>query len=247
MVHSVSLAAPMLRPASASRLVVTVHDLAWRRHPEATTRRGGAGTRPRWHAPATAGRPLVVPSRLVAADLVAFGVDDGADHGRARRHRPPARPRRRRPPTRSCGAGRCAGEFLLTRRHPRAAQEPRPPRAGLPPGAPVAARPVAAGHRRARRVGPGPSGPRHRRRRLHRRRPRPGAGGAVPARPRLRLRAADRGVRAAAARGHAHGHAGGGVRRGAERARSRRAGAGAGRASSTRSTSTTSPPAWPPS
>ena len=74
-VHSVSLAAPMLRHASRSRLAVTVHDLAWRRHPEATTARGR-----RWHEAALrrardCGAHLVVPSRLVAADLVASGVD----------------------------------------------------------------------------------------------------------------------------------------------------------------------------
>jgi glycosyltransferase involved in cell wall biosynthesis len=74
-VHSVSLAAPLLRHGSRSRLVVTVHDMAWRRHPEATTRRGR-----RWHEAALrrardCGANLVVPSRLVAADLVAFGVD----------------------------------------------------------------------------------------------------------------------------------------------------------------------------
>jgi glycosyltransferase involved in cell wall biosynthesis len=74
-VHSVSLAAPMLRPASTSRLSVTVHDVAWHRHPEATTARGR-----RWHEAALlrardSGASLVVPSHLVAADLVAFGVD----------------------------------------------------------------------------------------------------------------------------------------------------------------------------
>jgi glycosyltransferase involved in cell wall biosynthesis len=87
-VHSVSLAAPMLRPGSSSRLAVTVHDVAWRRHPEATTPRGR-----RWHEGALhrardSGATLVVPSRLVAADLVAFGVDEarvtvvpgGTDH-----------------------------------------------------------------------------------------------------------------------------------------------------------------------
>jgi glycosyltransferase involved in cell wall biosynthesis len=74
-VHSVSLAAPMLRPGSTSRLVVTVHDVAWHRHPEATTARGR-----RWHEAALhrardAAAALVVPSRLVAADLDVFGVD----------------------------------------------------------------------------------------------------------------------------------------------------------------------------
>ena len=43
-VHSVSLASPQLRRSSPERLVVTVHDVAWRRHPESTTRRGA-----RWH------------------------------------------------------------------------------------------------------------------------------------------------------------------------------------------------------
>ena len=67
---------------------MTVHDVAWRRHPEATTRRGA-----RWHEAALrratrSGAALVVPSRLVAADLVAAGVAEnritvvpsGADH-----------------------------------------------------------------------------------------------------------------------------------------------------------------------
>jgi glycosyltransferase involved in cell wall biosynthesis len=87
-VQSVSLASPSLRRSSRSRLVVTVHDVAWHRHPEATTPRGRL-----WHESALlrardSGASLVVPSRLVAADLVGFGVDPdritivagGADH-----------------------------------------------------------------------------------------------------------------------------------------------------------------------
>jgi len=87
-VHAVSLAVPPLRRSSGSRLVVTVHDVAWHHHPEATTRRGL-----RWHEAAlerieAGGAALVAPSRLVAADLVACGVDadritvvwNGADH-----------------------------------------------------------------------------------------------------------------------------------------------------------------------
>ena len=87
-VHSVSLASPQVRRASPERLVVTVHDMAWRRHPEATTRRGV-----RWHEAALgraigSGAALVAPSRLVAADLTAAGVaaeritvvPSGADH-----------------------------------------------------------------------------------------------------------------------------------------------------------------------
>ncbi len=75
-VHSVSLATPRLRGTGTGRLVVTVHDLAWQRHPEATTRRGL-----RWHEAALArardgGAALLVPSRRVAADLVALGVEE---------------------------------------------------------------------------------------------------------------------------------------------------------------------------
>jgi glycosyltransferase involved in cell wall biosynthesis len=87
-VHSVSVASPQLRPSSGERLVVTVHDVAWRRFPEATTRRGA-----RWHEAALRrairpGAAIVVPSRLVASDLLAGGVaadrltvvPSGADH-----------------------------------------------------------------------------------------------------------------------------------------------------------------------
>lgn len=87
-VHSISLAAPTLRRSSRSRLVVTVHDVAWRRHPGATTPRGR-----RWHESALArarerGAHIVVPSRLVAVDVATSGVDEaritivpgGADH-----------------------------------------------------------------------------------------------------------------------------------------------------------------------
>ena len=87
-VHSVSMAAPLPERAGRSRLVVTVHDLAWRRHPDATTSRGA-----RWHEAALArarraGADVVVPSRYVAADAVAAGIEEarvtvaqsGADH-----------------------------------------------------------------------------------------------------------------------------------------------------------------------
>ncbi len=87
-VHSVSLATPRLHRSSTGQLVVTVHDVAWRRHPEATTPRGR-----RWHQAALAriredGASVVVPSRLVAGDLESYGFDAdrltvvpaGADH-----------------------------------------------------------------------------------------------------------------------------------------------------------------------
>jgi glycosyltransferase involved in cell wall biosynthesis len=73
-VHAVSLAAP--RPSNeGTPLVVTVHDLAWRLHPDATTRRGRT-----WHEAALArarmrAAALVTPSRRVAADLEALGAD----------------------------------------------------------------------------------------------------------------------------------------------------------------------------
>jgi glycosyltransferase involved in cell wall biosynthesis len=74
-VHSESLAAPPLRRSGRSALVVTVHDVAWRRHPEATTPRGR-----RWHEAALmrvrdSAASVVVPSLLVAADLRSLDVD----------------------------------------------------------------------------------------------------------------------------------------------------------------------------
>jgi len=87
-VHSVSLAFPRLRPQARAAAVVTVHDMAWRRHPEATTDRGR-----RWHEAALgrarrSGAALIVPSRFVAADLMGDGlpadritiVPGGSDH-----------------------------------------------------------------------------------------------------------------------------------------------------------------------
>lgn len=96
-VHAVSLAAPPVRRTGPVRggggrrgaaMVVTVHDVAWRRYPEATT----AGGR-RWHE-AALGRALrradvlAVPSQAVADDIRAAGaaagsvvvLPPGADH-----------------------------------------------------------------------------------------------------------------------------------------------------------------------
>ena len=76
-VHSVTTAAPAATRSGHERRVVTVHDLAWRKYPEATTRRGR-----RWHEQSLrraidSGASIVVPSRLVAGDLMAAGVDRG--------------------------------------------------------------------------------------------------------------------------------------------------------------------------
>jgi alpha-1,3-rhamnosyl/mannosyltransferase len=73
-VHSVSLAAPPIHTEGAEHSVVTVHDVAWRRHPEATTARGLA-----WHESTLcrvrdSRASMVVASRFVAADLMADGV-----------------------------------------------------------------------------------------------------------------------------------------------------------------------------
>jgi glycosyltransferase involved in cell wall biosynthesis len=88
LVHSVSLAAPPSRRKESVRHVVTVHDVAWRRHPEATTPRGA-----KWHETALcrardSEAALIVTSKFVAADLVADGVSPdritmvhgGSDH-----------------------------------------------------------------------------------------------------------------------------------------------------------------------
>lgn len=87
-VHSVSLAAPLPARRGGARAVVTVHDVAWRRHPEATTTRGR-----KWHEAALrrvqgSGAALIVPSKFVAADLTGDGVNadritivhGGSDH-----------------------------------------------------------------------------------------------------------------------------------------------------------------------
>jgi glycosyltransferase involved in cell wall biosynthesis len=91
LVHSVSLAAPPVRPRherGGPALVVTVHDLAWRTHPEASTPRGR-----RWHESALAralerADAFVVPSVPVAGDLATAGapasrirvIPHGVDH-----------------------------------------------------------------------------------------------------------------------------------------------------------------------
>ena len=84
-VHATSLAVP---PAGPAPLAVTVHDLVWRRVPEAFPPRGR-----RWHEAALGraiarARALVAPSRQTADDLVAAGaparrvhvVEEGCDH-----------------------------------------------------------------------------------------------------------------------------------------------------------------------
>jgi glycosyltransferase involved in cell wall biosynthesis len=86
--HSVTTAAPAVGRSRRTQRVVTVHDVAWRRYPDATTRRGR-----RWHERSLqraidGEAAIVVPSRLVAADLVAAGVEPrrltiaggGSDH-----------------------------------------------------------------------------------------------------------------------------------------------------------------------
>lgn len=80
LVHSVSLAAPPVRPGHRDGgpvLVETVHDLAWRTHPEATTPRGR-----RWHEAALRralerADAFVVPSAAVSEQLTAAGADAG--------------------------------------------------------------------------------------------------------------------------------------------------------------------------
>lgn len=84
--HAVSTAAPRGR----GELVVTVHDLAWRRHPGSHPRRGR-----RWHEAALhraleRATAFVVPSPEVAADLAAAApglhadqvvvIEEGSDH-----------------------------------------------------------------------------------------------------------------------------------------------------------------------
>jgi len=76
-VHSVTSAAPLGARSGDVRRVVTVHDLAWRRHPDATTRRGRDWHETSLHRAMESGASIVVPSQLVAADLLAGGADPG--------------------------------------------------------------------------------------------------------------------------------------------------------------------------
>ncbi len=87
-VHGVSLSMPTLRRGSRSSLVATVHDLAWRTFPEATTERGR-----RWHEASLQrvmkeAKGFVTPSAEVKDELVAAGapakavtvIPEGVDH-----------------------------------------------------------------------------------------------------------------------------------------------------------------------
>jgi glycosyltransferase involved in cell wall biosynthesis len=87
-VHSVSLAFPPPAQRGGGSTTLTVHDLSWRRFPEATTRRGR-----QWHEAALRRALLradafVVPSDMVADELIAAGaaapqvtvIPAGTDH-----------------------------------------------------------------------------------------------------------------------------------------------------------------------
>jgi glycosyltransferase involved in cell wall biosynthesis len=86
-VHATSLAAPWRAAQRGAALVVTVHDLAWRQHPEAYPARGR-----RWHEASLRhalrrAQRIVVPSVAVAEQVEAAGaaapvavVPHGADH-----------------------------------------------------------------------------------------------------------------------------------------------------------------------
>jgi alpha-1,3-rhamnosyl/mannosyltransferase len=71
------LAVPRPRHSSRSRLVITIHDVAWHRHPDATTRRGRRWHEAAFHRARDSGASVVVSSRLTASDLAALGVDAG--------------------------------------------------------------------------------------------------------------------------------------------------------------------------
>lgn len=87
LVQATSLAAPAVRGAP---LVVTVHDLCWRRFPDAYPRRGRAWHEAALRRAAHQASLVVVPSAAVADELVAAGVgiggarvrvvEEGADH-----------------------------------------------------------------------------------------------------------------------------------------------------------------------
>jgi glycosyltransferase involved in cell wall biosynthesis len=87
LIHATSLAIPA---PGRSRLVVTVHDLCWRRFPGAYPRRGRAWHEAMLQRAARAATAFVVPSLPVAEELAASGlgvqdervvvIEEGADH-----------------------------------------------------------------------------------------------------------------------------------------------------------------------
>ena len=112
-------------------LVVTVHDLFWRRIPDAYPPAGGAGTRPRSRrAERRADRSSCPPSRR-RTTWRRPARPDGCDHGDPDGLRPPAssRPRRGRAPTSSVWG--VDGPFLLCVGTLEPAQEPAAPGRGL--------------------------------------------------------------------------------------------------------------------
>jgi len=139
--HRLAAEAPAKGSHVTTALVVVVHDLAWRRNPEATTGRGR-----RWHEKSlrraiARADALVVPSDLVAADLVAAGASRAAVTVI-----PTVRtPRCPEPP----GGDRLLERNGVTRplparrRHHRAEEEPGAPRRRLPRGRPRPAGPLA--------------------------------------------------------------------------------------------------------
>ena len=189
-------------------LVSTVHDLLWRRLPEAYPARGRA-----WHEAALQ-RSLRRADPVDRAGRAGGGgsprrrgavrVDHRDPHGRG----PPAAPR----PGGGSGAPRAPGgggsAVPAERRHARAPEEPGPSHRRLRPRPGLAARALAAGDGGTRRMGraagartrggPGRDGDAR------------GARRALLHGPAAGLRAAHRGVRAAAGGGHGARHAGGG-------------------------------------
>ena len=188
--------------------MVTVHDLLWRRVPEAYPARGRG-----WHEAALR-RALrradrfVVPAEVVADDLVDAGAPEAGDHRDPHGVRPPAAARLRRRPRPSSPAWASRGPFLLCV----GTLEPRKNlarlieaygriRGSLPEPWPLVVvgptgwgEQVGAGHR----GGPGRPGVAAR------------AGRPLRQGPAAGLRAADRGLRAPAGRGHGVRHPGGG-------------------------------------
>ena len=160
LVHAVSLAT--LEPGAAP-LVVTVHDLLWRRIPDAYPPRGR-----RWHeggaGPGAApGRPFHRAGRGGGRRPGGGGRVPGGDHGDPDGLGPPAATRLVPRPLAHLESAGGARAVPPVRRDPGAAQEPPAPDRGLRDDPGLAARAVAAGH--GRPVGLGrPGAPTGRRR-----------------------------------------------------------------------------------
>lgn len=76
-IHGASLAVPQSRDRGGTRTIVTLHDLAWRHVPFAYPRHGREWHEAKFREALDAGREFVVPSEVVAGEVISAGAGEG--------------------------------------------------------------------------------------------------------------------------------------------------------------------------